>query len=135
MQQFDVFWKLSQNFHRNVCDGNHFWKSLSCFKTNSGKGFLLSVFRTPFYGCFETLNRNAFLWMITLFGANSYSRVIKDFSKSGSLFLSNAPKYLGAILFYSLYAQTLRIFWHVFLSKKNSVKLKRFHCKENSSLV
>ena len=38
---------------------------------DSGKGFFLPVFRTPFYGCFQTLNRNAFLWMIILFGADS----------------------------------------------------------------
>ena len=38
---------------------------------DSGKGFFFPVLRTPFYGCFQTLNRDAFLWMITLFGANS----------------------------------------------------------------
>ena len=38
---------------------------------DSGKGFFLPVFRTPFYGCFQTLNRNAFLWMITLLGGNT----------------------------------------------------------------
>ena len=32
-------------------------------------GVFLSVFQTPFYGCFQTLNRNEFLWMITSFGA------------------------------------------------------------------
>ena len=37
----------------------------------SGKGFVLPVFQTPFYGCFQTLNGNAFLWMITLFGAST----------------------------------------------------------------
>ena len=36
---------------------------------DSGKGFFLPVFQTPFYGCFQTLNRNAFLWMIPLFGS------------------------------------------------------------------
>ena len=40
------------------------------FKMDSGKGVFLSVFRTPFCGCFQISNRNAFLWMITLFGAN-----------------------------------------------------------------
>ena len=38
---------------------------------DSCKGFFLPVFGTPFYDCFQTLNMNAFLWMITLFGANS----------------------------------------------------------------
>ena len=37
---------------------------------DSGKGVFLSVFQTPFYGCFQTLNRNTFLWMIMLFGTN-----------------------------------------------------------------
>ena len=32
--------------------------------------FLL-VFRTPFYGCSQKLNKNAFLWMITLFYAKT----------------------------------------------------------------
>ena len=36
-----------------------------------GKGLFLLVFQTSFYGCFPTLNRNAFLWMVTLFGANT----------------------------------------------------------------
>ena len=31
------------------------------FKMDSGKGVFLSVFRTPFYGCFQSLNVNAFL--------------------------------------------------------------------------
>ena len=47
-----------------------------------------------------------------------YTRVIKNFSKSGSFFLLNAQKHLGVGPFYSLYTQTLRIFWNVFLSKK-----------------
>ena len=38
---------------------------------DSGKDFFLPVLRTPFYGCFQTLNTNTFLWMITLFGANT----------------------------------------------------------------
>ena len=38
---------------------------------DSGKGFFVSLFQTLFYGCFQTLNRNPFLWMIILFGANT----------------------------------------------------------------
>ena len=41
------------------------------FKMDSGKGVYLSIFWTPFHGCIQTLNRNAFLWMITLFDANT----------------------------------------------------------------
>ena len=38
---------------------------------DSGKGIFPSFFRIVFYGCFETFNRNALLWIITLFGANT----------------------------------------------------------------
>ena len=31
------------------------------FKMDSAKGVFQSVFPTPFYGCFQTLNRNKFL--------------------------------------------------------------------------
>ena len=51
-----------------------FLRKFNLFKIDSGKGFFLPVFKTPFYCCFQTLNRSAFLWMITLF------------------FLLNAPK-------------------------------------------
>ena len=77
-----------------------FLRKFNLFKIDSGKGFFLPVFKIPFYCCFQTLNRSAFLWMITLF------------------FLLNAPKYLGARLFHSLFVKTLHIFWNLFLSKK-----------------
>ena len=41
------------------------------FKMDSAVGVFLSVFRTPLYRCFQTLNRNAFLWKITLLGAKT----------------------------------------------------------------
>ena len=44
------------------------------FKMDSGKGVLLSVFRTPFYGCFQSLNINAFLctaWKLSKYGVSS----------------------------------------------------------------
>ena len=51
------------------------WKpflgKFTLFKMDSDKGVFLSVFQTPFYVCFQTLKKNAFLWMITLFGANT----------------------------------------------------------------
>ena len=31
------------------------------FKMDSATGFFLSFFRTPFYDCFQALNRSAFL--------------------------------------------------------------------------
>ena len=34
-------------------------------------GIFLSVFRTPFYGCFQNVNKNASLLMITMVGAKT----------------------------------------------------------------
>ena len=48
-----------------------FLESFMLFKVDSGKDVFLSVFWTSFYGCFQTLNRNSFLWIITLFAANT----------------------------------------------------------------
>ena len=93
------------------------------------------------YGCLSISFPNTFLWLLPNIEHKripvndnivwcKYSRGIKNLSKSGSCFLLNYPKYLGATLFHSLYAQTLRIFWNVFLEKK-SVKFKRFFVKIN----
>ena len=113
------------------------WKlflgKLKLFKMDSGKGFFISFL-------------NTFLWLLpnieqrrTPLNDNivwcKYSIVIKDLSKSWFLFLLNAPKYLGARLFYSLFAQTYTYFLKFIPPPKKSVKLKRFHCKDNSSLV
>ena len=46
--------------------------------------------------------------MVTLFGANTPES--SNICQKVEAFLLNAPKYLGARLFYSLYAQTVRIF-------------------------
>ena len=79
-----------------------------------GKLFVfLSVFRTPFYGCFQKLSRNTFLWMIKLFGANTPES--SKICQKRKLFLVKCPEILRREIFYSLYAQTLRIFWNVFL--------------------
>ena len=59
---------------RNFAGKRHWWKPLlgkfKLLKVDSDMGVFLSVFRAPFYACFQTLNGNVFLWMITLFGAN-----------------------------------------------------------------
>ena len=59
---------------RKFAGKRHWWKpflgKFKLLKADSGKGAFLSVFRAPFYACFQTLNRNVFPWMITLFGAN-----------------------------------------------------------------
>ena len=93
---------------------------------DSGKGFFLPVFRTSFHVCFQTLKRNTFLWMITLFGANTL-RVIKDLSKSGSFFLLNAPKYLRVRLLYSLFVKSY--FLKCIPLKKNPLNFKGFIVK------
>ena len=59
-----------------------FLAKFKLFKTDSGKDFFLSVFETPFYGCFQTFNRNALLWMIILLGENT-----TESSKIWKLFL------------------------------------------------
>ena len=41
------------------------------FKMDSATGVFLSVFSVPFYRYFQTVNRTAFLWMITLLGAKT----------------------------------------------------------------
>ena len=80
---------------------------------DSGKGFFISFL-------------NTFLWLLpnieqrrTPLNDNivwcKYSIVIKDLSESGSFFSLNAPKYLGARLFYSLYEQPLHIFRNVYI--------------------
>ena len=85
--------------------------------------------------------------MITMFSANT-PESSKICQKVEVFFLLNAPKYLGVRHFYSFYGQTLRIFWNLFLSKKDknkkqqqqqqqqqTVKHKRLPCKDNFSLV
>ena len=37
----------------------------------STTGIFLSAVRTPFYGWFQKLNKNKFLWIIVLFGAKT----------------------------------------------------------------
>ena len=124
MQQFDVFWKLLENLQGNNCDGNHFSESLSYSKWAQVRAYLSISFP------------NKFLWLLPnieqkLIPLNDnivwckYSRVIKNLSKSGSFFLLNAPKYLGARLFYSLYARTLRIFWNVVVLSKRKENNKK----------
>ena len=71
MQQFDVFGKFLENLEGNDTDGHHFLGKFKLFNVDSGKGLFLSVFQTPFYGYFQTLNRKAFILVITLFGANT----------------------------------------------------------------
>ena len=63
-----------------------FLAKFKLFKIDSGKGIFLSVFRSPLYGCFQTFNRNTFIWMTNIVRCK-HSRIIKDLSKIGSFFL------------------------------------------------
>ena len=103
-----------------------FLRKFKLFKMDSVKGVFLSVFRTPFYGCFQTLNRNAFLFNDIIVWCK-YSTVIKDFSKSGSFSLLNAPIYRSQIFLFSL--RELYVFFKMYSSQKNSWNLKAFFVK------
>ena len=101
---------------------NHFYESLSYSKWTQ--------VRASFYQFSEHLfivaskhwtETQSFEWYHCLVQIlQSHQKSIKKLK----LFLLNAPKYFGARPFYSLYAQTLRVFWNVFLSKKNPWNLK-----------
>ena len=74
---------------RKFAGKRHWWKpflgKFKLLKVDSGKGVFLSVFRAPFYACYQTLNGNVFFWMITLFGANipeslNICHIVDDFS-------------------------------------------------------
>ena len=106
------------------------WKlfsgKLKLCKTDSGKGFFISL-------------PNTFLWLLPNTEQKhvplndhivwcKYSRVIKDLSKSGSLFLLNAPKYLGARLSETfLYSQRARfyVFSEMYSSQKKTKQTKK----------
>ena len=102
------FLKIFRTFAGKRLSCKPFLGKFKLFKMDSGKGFFISFL-------------NTFLWLLPNIeqkciplNDNSvqckHSRIIKDLSKSGSLFLLNAPKYLGVRHFYSFYRQTLRIF-------------------------
>ena len=124
------FLKSFRKFAGERLRWNPFLGKFKLFKMDSGKGFFISFPNTSLWLLPNIeqkripLNDNI-VWC-------KYSRVIKDLSKSGSFFLLNSPKYLGARIFYSLYVQTLLIFWNVYFSKKNR-ETKTFLCKDKSS--
>ena len=78
------------------------------FKMDSGKGFFIS-FPNIILQLLPNIEQKRILLSDNIVWCK-YSRVIKDSSKSESLFLLNPRKYLGARPFHSLYAQSLRIF-------------------------
>ena len=101
------------------------------FKIGSGEGVFRWVFRTPFYGCFQTLNRNIPLNYDIVWW--KYSRVIKDLSKIGSkkwkLFLTECTEILRRRTFlFSLYANFTYFLKYIPL-KKNPWNLRGFFVK------
>ena len=78
------------------------------FKMDSGKGFFIS-FPNIILQLLPNIEQKRILLSGNIVWCK-YSRVIKDSSKSESLFLLNARKYLDARLCHSLYGQTLSIF-------------------------
>ena len=73
---------------------------------DSGQGFFIS-FPSTFLWLLANIEQKRFPLNDNITWCK-YSRAIKDLSKIESLFLLNAPKYLGARLIYSFYAQALR---------------------------
>ena len=81
----------------------------------STTGIFLSAVRTPFYGWFQKLNKNKFLWIIVLFGAKTpvASTICQTF--------------VAFTYFVSLNA------FFILLREKKSIKLERPLCKNKSS--
>ena len=90
-----------------------FLRKFKLFKMDSGKGVFLSVSRTPFYGCLQTLNRKEFLWMITLFGANTTE------SSKICQFLIKSPEILWRETFFTLSTCKLYVFFEKYSSQKH----------------
>ena len=110
------------------------WKpfliKFSIFKMDSATAVFLSVFRTLFYSFSQTLNKNAFLWMITLFGAKA--------PESPKICLKVvAFSYNVLILRHETFSFSLRANFTHFLKniplKKKAVNLERLLCKGKSS--
>ena len=111
---FRHFLKTFRKFTGKRLWSKPFLGKFKLFKMGSGKGVFLSVFRTPFYGCFLTLKENAFPWMITLFGANTLESLKSLKTKNGSFFLLNTP----------ISTSKLYVFFEKYSSQKNLWNLK-----------
>ena len=104
-----------------------FLAKFKLFKIDSGKGIFLSVFRSPLYGCFQTFNRNTFIWMITLFGANTpESSKIYQKLEAFSYYM---PKILRSETFLFSLTAKFTYFLEYIPLKKESVKFRRFLLK------
>ena len=108
------------------------WKPFS--EKDSGKGVFLSVLWTSFYRCYQTLNKNAFLW-ITLFGANT-PKLWKICQKvEAFLFLIKCPEILRRETFlFSLRANFTYFLKCIPQKKKKKKKKKRKAVKLKVSL-
>ena len=127
-------WRFMKTF-RKFAGKRLWWKpflgNFKLFKMDSGKDVFLSVFRSPFYGCFQTLNRNTFLWMIKLSGANTLES--SKICQKVEVFSGWMPRNTLAWDFFILSTHKLYLFSDMYSSKKKSVKLKRLLFKDKSS--
>ena len=102
------FLKSFRKFAGERLRWNPFLGKFKLFKMDSGKGFFIS-FPNIILQLLPNIEQKRILLSDNIVWCK-YSRVIKDLSKSESLFLLNARKYLGARLFHSFYVQTSRSF-------------------------
>ena len=137
-----MLWKELWNFSPVAS----LWKTLICRETT----VMETIFRKVqiiqnglMWGRLSINFPNTFIWLLPNIQQKliplkdiivwcKHSRVIKDLSKSGSFFLLNAPKYLGARLFI-LSTCKLYVFSEIigFALKKNPWNVKVFFVKKS----
>ena len=125
MQQFEFFWKLLENLRVNYV--YYFQQSLSSLKwTRLRASFyqfseLIFIVTSKHWTETHSLNDKIIVWC-------KYSRVIKDLSKSGNIFLLNVPNYSDTKLLFSLRSNFVYSLKNIPL-KKNPWNLKAFFAK------
>ena len=123
-------WRFMKTF-RKFAGKRLWWKpflgNFKLFKMDSGKDVFLSVFRSPFYGCFQTLTRNTFLWMIKLSGANTLES--SKICQKVEVFSGWMPRNTLVRDFFILSTYKLYVFSDMYSSKKNPWNLKRYFLK------
>ena len=129
---FKIYYNAAIHRVRKFPEKRLWWKPFlgifKFFKMGLGKGIFLFIFWVSFSGCFQTLNRNVFLWMITLFGANNpeQSRVCQKVE----VFSYQMPRNTKIRDFFILSTRKIYVFSDLYSSQKKSLKLERFLCKD-----
>lgn len=123
-QQFDIFWKLLENLQGLWW--KPFLKTFKLFKNGlRSAGFSISFPNTLLW-LFQTLTRNAFLWMITLLGANTpESPKIWQKKKSFIKYLEILRRETFLLYLHTNYTSFLKYI----LLKKSMWNLKSFYVK------